>query len=98
VVLQWEIVDVVIAITSREVQENLVRKVWDRFTGFNARFVKVCHQFGIDKEVIPSQIPSSEIQSVMPELIKVIPQITMGMHMNAFDVRLMLKQWFDVFV
>jgi hypothetical protein len=48
--------------------------------------------------VIPSQITSSEIQSVMPELIKVIPQITMGMHMNAFDVGLMLKQWFDIFV
>jgi hypothetical protein len=48
--------------------------------------------------VIPSQITSSEIQSVMSELVKVIPQITMGVHMNAFDVRLMLKQWFDVFV
>jgi hypothetical protein len=60
--------------------------------------VKVCYQFGVHKKVIPSQIPSSEIQSVMPEFIKVIPQITMGMHMNAFDVGLMLKQWFDIFV
>jgi hypothetical protein len=48
--------------------------------------------------VIPSQITSSEIQSVMPELIEVIPHINVRVHIDLSDVGLMLKQWFDVFV
>ena len=75
--LEWEIVDVVIAITRCEVQKYLVRKVWYRFSCFNARFVKVGHQFGVHKKVISPQITSSEIQSVIPKLIKVILDIGM---------------------
>jgi hypothetical protein len=77
VFLEWKIVDVVVAITRCEVQKYLVRKVWDGFTRFNARFVKVGHQFGVHKKVIPPQITSREIQSVIPELIKVILDIRM---------------------
>jgi hypothetical protein len=77
VFLEWEIVNIVIAIPRCEVQKYLVHKVWDRFIRFNARFVKVAHQFGVHKKVIPPQITSREIQSVIPELIKVILDIGM---------------------
>jgi hypothetical protein len=77
VFFEWEIVDVVIAITRCKIQKYLVRKVWDRFSRFNARFVKVAHQFGVHKKVIPPQITSREIQSVIPELIEVILDIGM---------------------